>query len=63
MSSVQVERVTDGYVVSRRFSNLAAAQRATDLMLGVVEEAFAPPAGGWVPSREPLNPVSQETGD
>lgn len=71
--SVQVERVADGYVVSRRFSNLAAAQRATDLLLEINEDAFLPLSGGWVPplpehvtigdKRVLLNPVSQATGD
>lgn len=50
MKSVQVERVADGYVVSRQFPNLASAQRAVDLLLGINEAAFAPappPAPNW----------------
>lgn len=42
MSSVNVERVAGGYVVSRQFESQAAAQRAVDLLLGVKEAAFQP---------------------
>ena len=42
MKSVQVERVADGYVVSRHFPSLASAQRALDLLIGINEAAFAP---------------------
>ena len=42
MSSVNVERVAGGYVVSRQFESQAAAQRATDLLLEINEAAFQP---------------------
>lgn len=42
MSSVNVERVAGGYVVSCYFESQAAAQRATDLLLDINEAAFLP---------------------
>lgn len=42
MSSVNVERVAGGYVVSRYFESQAAAQRATDVLLQINEAAFQP---------------------
>ena len=44
MSSVDVKRVPEGYVVSRVFTNEPAAQRALDLLLSVNEAAFVPVA-------------------
>lgn len=42
MPFANVERVPGGYVVSRLFTNQAAAQRGMDLLLGVNEAAFDP---------------------
>lgn len=42
MPFANVERVPGGYVVSRLFTNQAAAQRGVDLLMGVNEAAFDP---------------------
>lgn len=60
MPFANVERVPGGYVVSRLFTNQAAAQRGMDLLLGVNEQAFEPVRAY---DAHPFDPVAAEEGD
>ena len=57
MPFANVERVPGGYVVSRLFTNQAAAQRGMDLLLSVNEQAFEPVRAY---DAHPFNPVAAE---